>query len=141
MSMIDANWLPEAAEFIHEKKLSYEKRSELKGTFLEGLIRFLEIYTQTEIGEGIELDVMKIALHINSPWFENVSLFSFTSIEDVFSLLENMVLNGFPIWRFLKLTEWQQGIFENEYSELLRQARINIVEKHPCYGCIWYDEN
>ena len=141
MSMIDSNWLPEAAEFIYERKLSTEERSELKGIFLEGLIRFLEIYSQTEIGDGIEIDIVKIALHINSPRFENVSLFSFTSIKDVFSLLENMTLNGLPVWRFLKLTDWQQSILEKEYDKLLKQARVSTIKKHPCYGCIWYDEN
>lgn len=141
MLLIEANWCPEAAEVIHDRKISNKRKSELKGIFLEGLINFLDIYAQTEIGGEIELDIMKIALHINSAQFENDDLYAINSIDDVYRLLETLTIMGLPVWRFLKLSEYQKQIFEFGYNELLLSAKINATYERPCYGCIWYDES
>lgn len=63
MSLLEANWCPQAAVILNNRKeISDGKKAELKAAFLEGLIRFLDIYSQTEIGEGIQIDIMKIRI-------------------------------------------------------------------------------
>lgn len=141
MSLIDANWCPQAAEMLNGKKISEKKKAELKAIFLEGLIRFLDIYAQTEIGEGIEIDITKVALHINSAVFENDDLYALSSIDDVYGLCESLTIAGLPIWRFLRLTDYQSRIFESGYNDLLISAKMKAADERPCYGCIWYEEH
>lgn len=141
MSLIEANWCPQAATMLHNgKEISNNKKAELKAIFLEGLIHFLEIYSQTEIGEGVEIDITKVALHTNSAQFENDDLYALKSIDDVYQLLETLTIIGLPIWRFLRLSEYQKSIFESGYNELLISAKKNAASERPCYGCIWYSE-
>lgn len=141
MSLDGVNFFQKASEIIHNGVSLDEKEiAKRKGIYLEGLIRFLDIYSQIEIGEGIELDITKIALFINSPRFENDDLYEIESIEDVYCLFESLTLAGLPIWRFLKLTEYQSNLFEKGYEESLIKAKIKAGEEKPCYRCIWYDE-
>lgn len=141
MSLTEANWCPEAATMLHNgEKLTDKRKAELKALFLEGLIRFLDIYSQTEIGEGVQIDIMKVALFVNSPRFENEDLYSISSIDDVYELCEMLTLAGLPIWRFLRLSEYQSRIFESGYTEILVSAKMKAAEERPCYGCIWYRE-
>lgn len=134
------NWCPQAADILHDTELSDEEKSKRKGIFLEGLIRFLDIYTQTEIAEGIELDITKIALHINSSVFENDDLYAIESIEDVYRLCESLAIAGLPLWRFCKLNDFQSMMLEKQYKELLKEINEVGIKNKCCYNCIWYDE-
>ena len=142
MSLLDANWCPEAAVMLHDgKEISDKKKAELKALFLEGLIRFLDIYSQTEIGgEDIKIDITKVALHINSAQFENDDLYAISTIDDVYRLCESLTIAGLPLWRFLRLSDYQSRIFESGYNELLISAKLKAANDCPCYGCIWYEE-
>lgn len=141
MTLTDANWCPEAAVMLHEgKKITDERKAELKAMFLEGLIRFLDIYSQTEVGDGIEIDIMKVALFVNSPRFENEDLYALSSIDDVYYICETLTLAGLPVWRFLKLSDYQSKLFESGYNELLLSAKLKAAKERPCYGCIWHRE-
>ena len=111
-----------------------------KSLYLEGLIRFLEIYAETEIGGEIELDIAKIALFVNSATFENDDLYSIHTVEDVYRLCEELALLGLPLWRFLKLSDYQKRIFESGYHELLLSLKKKSTDEKSCYGCIWYRE-
>lgn len=141
MSLIDENLFPQAAVMLHDGvEISDERKAEIKATFIEGLVRFLGIYAETEIGEGIQIDITKVALHVNSARFENDDLYCIESIDDVYRLLEQLTIAGLPIWRFLRLTDYQKRIFESGYSELLVSAKMKAAAERPCYGCIWFDE-
>jgi hypothetical protein len=130
MSLIDANLYPQAAVMIHNgEEITEERQEEIKAIFLEGMIRFLDIYSQTEIGEGIQIDIMKVALHINTPQFINDDMYLIHSIDDVFSLLENLAISGLPIWRFLKLNEYQSRLFETGYNQLLISLKEELAKK------------
>jgi len=140
MSLSDANLFPEAAAIIHNNKLSNQELATRKGLYLEGLIRFLDIYSQTEIGDGIEIDIIKVALFVNSNRFVNDDLHNISSLEDVFFICEELALSGLPLWRFLKLSEYQSMILEKEYESRLVKARELMCEHSICGGCIWYEE-
>lgn len=141
MDFSDANLFPEAAVILHDgKRITKERQCELKAIYLEGLIRFLDIYAQTEIGEGFDIDIIKIALYVNSSSFENDELYSFTCVEDIFKLCENLTLLGLPIWRFLKINQWQQNMLENSYTKCLIEIRKDAEKHSPCFGCIWFEQ-
>ena len=136
----DANLFPDAAVMIHNgEEISDERKSELKGIYLEGLIRFLEIYANDEIGGDVEIDITKIALLVNSPSFENDDLYSYNNIEDIFKLLENLAIMGLPIWRFLKIGEYQMNMLERSYDKLREENLLKIAKQKSCFGCIWFE--
>lgn len=141
MSLDELNWCPQATVVLHDgTELSDEEMSERKAIYLEGLVRFLNIYAQTEIGEGFELDITKIGLFINSARFENDDLYAIRSVNDVFQLCEALVLHGLPIWRFLRLNSWHEQLLEQSYCRLLSLAREQAATVSPCYDCVWYKE-
>lgn len=141
MALDTLNWCPKATVVLHDGvELSDERKSELKAIYLEGFIRFLNIYAQTEIGEGFELDITKIGLFVNSSRFENDDLYCYSSIDDIFRLCEILVLQGLPIWRFLKLDVWNEEMLEKSYKRLLTATKKKAATISPCYDCIWYSE-
>ena len=102
--LAEDNMFAKANDFIRKPQSDLEK-SKIKALYIEGMINFLEIYAQSEIGE-IEVNIPAIALFINSPEFENVDCCEIKNIEDVYKSLEIETLMGLPIWRFLKLSEY-----------------------------------
>lgn len=140
MNLIDANLFPQAAEMIHNKKLSDKRKLEIKAMYIEALINFMDIFAQTEIGEGIEIDLQKVALFVNSNVFENRDCFYIKTIDDIYTVLEFEVLNGLPLWRFLKLTEYQNKLFEDMYGKTLIEIKTEKEKCSKCYTCIWYEK-
>lgn len=124
---------------IHGKKLTDYQKQKRKFLYIEGLIRFLEIYAQNEIG-NVEVDIEKVALWVNSPNFENVDIYQITSIHKVFGMLtEDIIERNIPLYRFLKLSEYQFLQLECEHQERLLQDFHTDCETYPCLKCVWYD--
>lgn len=117
--------------------LSDNQKQHRKFLYLEGLIRFLELYGQNEIG-NVELDYEKISLYINSASFENMDLRAVTSIDKVFKMLEEDLYNNIPLYRFFKLSDYQLQIFEKDHYQRLLARYLEDAEKCPCLKCIWY---
>lgn len=49
------------ANVLHNKEITDKDKIKAKSLFIEGLIRFLELYGNNEIG-NVEVDIRKIAL-------------------------------------------------------------------------------
>ena len=140
MLFSDANLFPQAATMIHDgKELSDRKKSELKAIYLEALIRFLDIYANDEIGGDVEIDITKVALLVNAPNFENDDMYSFSTIDDIFVLLEKLAITGLPIWRFLRIGDYQLNMLERSYDKLREDMMIEISKQNSCYGCVWLE--
>lgn len=140
MDLNNANIFLQAAEMIHKNKITKEQKLLIKAMFIEALIDFTNIYAQIEIGDSIEMDLQKISLYVNSPIFENEDVFYIKNIEDIYKRLEFEVLNGLPLWRFLKLTKYQNKIFEGMYSQTLKDIKDKKEKLSPCYTCVWYNK-
>lgn len=111
-----------------------------KFLYLEGLIRFLELYANNEISSEIEVDIEKVALWINSPFFENVDIYKIKSISSVYKMISNdLIKNNIPLYRFLRLDLYKLRIFEQEHYESLVKDFKAHCEKYPCLKCVWYE--
>jgi hypothetical protein len=123
---------------LNEQELTPYQIQERKFLYIEGLIRFLELYAQNEIG-NVEVDIEKIALWVNSPYFENVDIYKITSIDKVYEMLTEDILDkNIPLYRFLKLSDYQLRIMEKEHKNILLQNFYEDASKYPCLKCIWY---
>ena len=134
-----ANELSAIGAMLHKEKLSPYQKQHRKFIYIEGLIRFLELYAQNEIG-NVEVDIEKVALWVNSPAFENVDVYRIKSIKSVYKMLsDDIIERNIPLHRFLKLNEYQLRIFEKEHHQTLIDDFYKDCEKYPCLKCIWYE--
>lgn len=122
---------------INNKKLSPSQVQKRKFMYLEGLIRFLELYANNEIG-NVEVDIEKIALWINSPHFENIDVYKINNIKSVYTMLTNDLMNNIPLYRFLRLDDYKLKILETEHYNNLLDSFYKDAEKYPCLKCIFY---
>ena len=136
--LTDSNYFSDAIPMINGKsKLSSTQKQKRKFLYLEGLIRFLELYANNEIG-NVTVNIEKCSLYVNSPEFENIDLYNITNIESVYKMLEQDLLNNIPLYRFLNLSNYQMKIFEKEHYDILLESYNKDCDKYPCLKCIWY---
>ena len=62
------DFMVEMAAILHGKDHLHSRLEKKRAMFLEGYIRFAEIFAQSEIGD-MEVDITKLALYIYSPNF------------------------------------------------------------------------
>ena len=136
--LTDSNYFSGCSSMLHDGvELTSVQKQKRKFLYLEGLIRFLEMYATNEIG-NVEVNIEKCSLYINSPEFENIDLYNITDINSVYKHLEEELLNNIPLFRFLNLSDYQKSIFEKEHHDLLMQSYEIDCAKYPCLKCIWY---
>ena len=136
--LTDSNYFSGCSSMLHDGvELTSVQKQKRKFLYLEGLIRFLEMYATNEIG-NVEVNIEKCSLYINSSEFENVDLYNITDINSVYKHLEEELLNNIPLFRFLNLSDYQKSIFEKEHHDLLMQSYEIDCAKYPCLKCIWY---
>lgn len=134
-----SNALAIVGSILNRKKLSDYQIQKRKFLYIEGLIRFLEIYAQNEIG-NVEVDIEKVALWVNSPGFENVDIYKITNIHKVFEMLtDDLIERNITLHRFLKLSRYQLLQLEHEHQERLLHDFHADCETYPCLKCIWYN--
>ena len=82
--------------FNNKRSKSERVRELKKALYLEGFIKFVDLYIKTEIGNDFSVDISKSVLYLEKNEFE------FESEEELFQNLENMILDGFPLKNFIK---------------------------------------
>lgn len=140
-SLDGTNEFAVVGSILNNTKLTEYQIQKRKFLYIEGLIRFLELYAQNEIGD-VEVDIEKIALWVNSPSFENVDVYRIKSIESVYKQLsDELVEYNIPLYRFLKLSKYQFEICEKEHFDQIQQSFAKDCETYPCLKCIWYENS
>lgn len=66
---------------------------------LEAMIKFVEIYAQIELGSDYQADIGKIAKYVDK------TNFTFTSYNEMYEYLENLMIDGFDMTKFCKRKE------------------------------------
>lgn len=119
------------------------KNDDKKYLFLEAMIRFAEIFGNENLG-ACEVDIAKIISYAETEQFKFVTGWDCNTLEDYYKLIENMVLDGFPIWHFLKLSDWTKNILDQEFRKEVEKAmKVEQLEKqkYKCYNCEYFSEH
>lgn len=141
MQVDDLNYASDLSAFMRsKKKLKPHTMLKRKCLYIEGIIRFLNLYCTNELGSG-EVDITKVCLWVNSPWFENNMTWSIRNLDDVYRYLENDILAGVPLYRLLRISDHLRFILERDHIETLQESLLKDAEKTPCLKCIWYDSS
>jgi hypothetical protein len=129
------NMLVEMAAILNNKRPPSERKRELqRALFLEGFIRFAEIFAQSELGD-MEVNIAKIATYVYSPEFAYQESFEIRGINDVYRAIENDILNGMPIWRFFKCSKWTAEMLDRQFTFDAEEEKRRIEEKYICKRC------
>jgi hypothetical protein len=104
----------------HLNTKEHEKmRKELKQLlYYQALVDIVTIFGETECGSS-ELDTERIAQYVSSVnFFEHT--FDAATKEDIYDQITEEIINGFPIWRFLKCSDWTMKMFEKDFMDSLQ---------------------
>ena len=105
----------------------------------------LEIFAETELGSGCEIDIAKVYEYTNSFNFVNdtweISCNSETLREEIYQKVTDDILNGYPVWRLLILSEWTMNMLEREFQAECDRERKKQEARYKCYKCKYFRED
>ena len=138
-NLIDPVYVEMSAILNGKRPPSERKLEEQRAMFLEGYIRFAEIFAQSELGD-MEIDIAKLALYIFSPEFKYQLTYQINNMDDVYKMIEQDILNGMPIWRFFKCSNNVLKILEDTFKKDLDDAEQETRKKYICKRCRHLEE-
>jgi len=122
-----------------KKPKSQIETEKTRAMFLEAFIKFAEIYANNELG-NMEVDIQKVGEYVYSTNFAYQNNFKIESVYDCFKLIEDDILNGMPIWRFMKCSEKQLSILENNFNNVIQEAEQKLIDTYICKSCNYLKE-
>lgn len=105
----------------------------------EAITDILTVFISSEIGGDVEFDNEAIAEYINS--FACVADFwGHHSKEDIYEKFTEDILNGYPVWRMIKLPEWTLKMVEKSFNIECLEAEQRAKKTYRCLTCKHYCE-
>ena len=101
--------------------------------FLIAFMRFADIYASENIG-NIEINIDKVHEYIETDRFA-VNWADCYEIEEYYREIEEIVINGFPIWDFFHISEWTKNILKKEYEKNKDEHAKMLLKTYKCYSC------
>lgn len=123
----------------NRKPKSQLRTEQTRAMYLEAFIKFAEIYANNELG-NMEVDIQKIGEYIYSTNFAYQENLKIESVYDCFELIENDIINGLPIWRFMKCSEKQLKILENNFNNMIQEEEQRLTDTYICKSCRYLQE-
>lgn len=120
---------------------------ERKVEIFKYMIQFLEIYGNENFGESAEIDWSKVweycskcdMMDFNIEVEDLVYHTSDDEFRDkVFEFVEHQVLDGYPLWRLFKMSDWLSQKCEEELINIEHQKDIEYFNKTKCYRCKYF---
>jgi hypothetical protein len=114
--------------------------------YVDALIQFLDVFSQEFIGTT-SINYAAVFNHVHSGQFHWVVGPSIKTIDDAMAKIEQAVINGAPIWNFLKFeNERQRQVFEeleeaydNECKRRDEEQRVKNLKIYKCLTCAHYE--
>ena len=105
--------------------------------FFSAVCNIVQIFGETELG-SCEVDEDVVAEYTMSNHFV-AHLFSCNTKEDIYEKVTEDILNGFPVWQFLKVSDWTRQRLENTYATEQTKQWEALCKKDRCYTCKYYE--
>lgn len=109
--------------------------------FFDAFKDFILIYARNNIGSRIEVNTKAIAEYISSFDYKIKINAENMTRNEIFEKLEEDLINGMPIWNFLKLTDWQVKFLSEELKETIIEKNKELEEKYICFRDCKYFKN
>lgn len=128
---------------MKEKELNYlEKDDYLKFLYFKAMIDIAELWGNQEIGT-CEVDILEISKYCNSFNF-NIDIWGVSGKtedeikENMYEFITNLILDGFPIWRMLKLSDFTKNMIEKTFKNDMDKKFKEMCKIYKCYTCVYY---
>lgn len=99
----------------------------------------VELFAEQELGSRCEIDVKATMNYVQSMKFVN-DTWGLKSKDEIYKLVTDDILNGFPIWQLLNMPEWTRSMCEREFGNAQKQKRKELEKKYQCYTCKYFSE-
>lgn len=96
----------------------------------------LEIFGQTEVGCD-EVDIEALAAYLLSDKFI-VDSFNYNTEDEAKEFITNLILDGFPIWQYLKCSDWTKSMVEKSFSNEMKSEYEKQCQIYKCLTCKHY---
>ena len=107
--------------------------------FYQAVVDIVKIFGETEIGD-CEVDEEAVANYVSS--FKFVSdMWEAETKEDIYQKLTDDIINGWPVWQFLKVSDWTKGMLERSFAREAIEKRKRLEKKYKCYTCKYLEES
>ena len=104
----------------------------------QAIVDVLTTCAEMELGESVELNINTIFDYMNSTkWIADQ--FDCNSIEHFYKIFTNDILNGCPVWRFFKLSDWQVKMLEITFANDIEEMENEQKKKYKCLTCKNYN--
>ena len=116
------------------------KRAEFNGVYIKSLLCFVEVWASEEICSDAEVDFSTVFQDVSSDAFHLRHLDYSAGDDDeverkVLELIEERVIEGFQIWKYLKLPEWTKSMLERSFAVEQESVFEKAKKKYPCLTC------
>lgn len=96
----------------------------------------ISIFGQMEIGND-EVDVEELATYLGSDKFF-FDTFTTETEEEMQEQITELIENGFPVWRFLKCSDWTKNMIEKSFKTECEQEKEELFKIYKCFTCQYY---
>lgn len=107
--------------------------------FFDVLKEVISIFGETEVGTN-EVDIDSVASYLTSEggFKFAVDLFDYNTREDIEAYITDKILDGFPVWRFLKCSDWTKQMIEKEFLRECEKEQEELSRKYKCFTCEYF---
>lgn len=113
-------------------------KTEKQLLYYQALCDIVSIYGETEVGCS-EIDTTAVAQYVASDNFF-VDYFDCLSVEDLYQQLTEEIIKGFPIWRFLKISDWTKTMLDKQLQQTIIEEQQRLQKTYKCITCQYYEE-
>ena len=118
------------------------RQMEMAIAWYQACFNVVTIFGETEVG-GAEPDHQAIVNYMSSIGFIS-DAFDAPAGEDAVQFFEEQlterILNGFPVWRFLKLSPWTMNMVERSFSDECAAKEAERKKMYCCLRCKYIKE-
>lgn len=122
--------------------MSQNRQLEMALAWYQACVNVVSIFGETEVG-GAEPDHQAIVNYMSSISFIS-DAFDAPKGEDAIAFFEEQlterILDGFPVWRFLKLSPWTMQMVEQSFAVECVAEEAKRKRKYCCLRCEYLRE-
>lgn len=105
--------------------------------FFDTFQKMVSIWGEQEVGTG-EIDIVKLASYLVSDKFQ-IDTFDYDNQEDIEIYITEYILNGFPIWEYLKISDWTKDMVSKSFKEEVKKEQEELNKVYKCYTCKYFN--
>lgn len=105
--------------------------------FFNEFKEIISVFGQMEIGSE-EVDVDLLANYLVSHKFF-VDTFDYNEPEEIDHYITGLIEDGFPVWRFLKTSDWTKNMIEKSFTEECKNELNEMEKMYKCLTCSYFE--